>query len=173
MYGSARLSLIHLGLIGGLISSAAWPVAVVVTVSVLQAVGVTLLVAFAHGAAARAPLRPWLLTTATAALLAATGIRVSMGAVQPMPYSMLVLFVDYAILLAIYGRYDLLTLAATIGTFALWWVNYPLFVMQRPIGAAQAWIAFTAWGLGVAAAAALAFQEELRSGYQRAAAAFN
>ena len=80
---------------------------------------------------------------------------------------------SYAILLGIYGRYDLVTLVAAIGTFALWWTNYPLFVMQRPIGATQPWIAFTVWGFGVAAAAALAFQHELRNAYRRAAALLN
>ena len=82
------------------------------------------------------------------------------------------LFVDYGLLLVAFRAFDLLTLSAAIGTFALWWANYPLLVMQRPIGAIGPWIAFVVWGLLVAVATAHVFQSSLRQGYRRLAARF-
>jgi hypothetical protein len=172
-YFGGRLSLIHLGLLGGIINGSAWPLGLVLGVCMLQMVGVPLLIAFADAVARRVPVRPWIATIGAATLLAATGIRVSMGAVQPVPFTALVLFVDYTLLLVTFAAFDLLTLAAAIGTFAFWWANYPLFVMQQPIGAAGPWTAFVVWGLCVAGATALAFQSALRRGYHRLAAAFD
>jgi serine/threonine protein kinase len=96
----------------------------------------------------------------------------SMATVEPVPLIALTLFVDYLLLVATFRRFDLLTLGAAIGTFALWWANYPLLVMQQPIGAVGPWIAFAVWGLLLSAAAATAFQSALRRSYRRLAAAF-
>ena len=63
-------------------------------------------------------------------------------------------------------------MCAAIGTFAFWWANYPLFVMQQPIGAIGPKGSFVVCGVMVAIAAALAFQTSLRRGYRRLAAAF-
>ena len=103
---------------------------------------------------------------------AATGIRLSMAAVQPVRFTVLMLFLDYGLLLVAFRAFDLLTLSAAIGTFALWWANYPLLVMQRPIGAIGPWIAFVVWGLLVSVATAHVFQSSLRQGYRRLAARF-
>ena len=79
----------------------------------------------------------------------------SMGAVQPASLIAPVLFVDFALLIAVYRWFDLLTMCVAIGTFGFWWANYPLLVMRQPIGAVGA----------------RAFEPELRRGYQRVAAA--
>jgi protein kinase-like protein len=169
---AARLSMIHVGLMGGVINGSAWPVGIVVGVCVLQMAAFSLLVAFADAVAERVPMRPWLAMTVAAALLAATGIRVSMAAVQPVPFIVLTLCVDYGLLLVAFRAFDLLTLSAAIGTFALWWANYPLLVMQQPTGAIGPWIAFVVWGLLVSIATAHAFRTGLRHGYRRVAARF-
>jgi hypothetical protein len=168
---SGRLSMLHVGLMGGIINGSAWPTAIVAGVTALHMVGLPLLVAFASAVVERLRLEPWLATIAAAALLAATGIRLSMATVQPVRFTLVTLFVDYALLVAAFRAFDLLTLSAAIGTFAFWWTNYPLLVMEQPTGAAGPWIAFGVWGLVVAAAAVVAFQSGIRRVYQRAAAA--
>jgi len=171
-YLHGRLSMIHIGLMGGILNGSPWPLGLVLSVCLVQIVGFGLLVAFADSVAARITARSWLGVIGTAAALAATGIRMSMGTVQPVPLIALVLFADYLILAAAFRRFDLITLGAAIGTFALWWSNYPLLVMQQPIGASGAWTAFVMWGLVIAAAAGAAFQSALRRSYRRLAAAF-
>jgi hypothetical protein len=166
-----RLSMIHVGLMGGIIGGSVWPEGLVLGICVLQMVGVSLLVASADAVAERVPVRGWIASIAAAALLAASGIRLSMGAVQPVRFTLAALLVDYALLLVAYRLFDLLTLCAAIGTFAFWWANYPLLVMQQPIGAAGPWTAFALWTIVVVAAAAIAFRSTLRSGYRRVAAA--
>jgi hypothetical protein len=142
-------------------------------IALVQMVGVGLLVGLANSVATRLPVRPWIGGVCAVALLAASGIRLSMGTVEPWYLTALVLFVDYALLLAVFRRFDLLTLYAAIGTFGLWWANYPLFIMQQPIGAVGPWTAFVVWGLCVAGAAAVAFQSPLRRSYRRIASAFD
>jgi hypothetical protein len=171
-YFGGRLSLIHIGLIGGVINGYPWPLVLIVGICVVQMVGLTLLVAFTDSVADRLPIYPWLRVAGVAAFLAATGVRLSMATVQPWSFIALVLFVDYALLVVAFRRFDLLTLSTAIGTFALWWVNYPLFVMQRPIGAAGPWTAFVVWGLIVVAAAGAAFQSDLLRRYRKLTAAF-
>jgi hypothetical protein len=168
-----RLSMVHIGLLGGALNGAAWPVGVVLGIAVVQMVGLGLLVAFAYSVATRLSSRVWLAVIASAAALAATGIRSSMAAVEPWPLIAGVLFVDFLLLVVSFRRYDVLTVFFAIGTFAFWWANYPLFVMQRPIGAVGPSLAFVVWGLVVAAAIGLAFQATLRRGYRRLAAAFD
>jgi Protein kinase domain len=168
-----RLSLIHIGLLGGIVNGFRWPLALILGVSVVQMIGLTLLVAFADSVTNRLPLHPWLRAIAAAAFLAATGIRFSMATVQPWSFIALILFVDYGLLLVAFRRFDLLTLSAAIGTFALWWAAYPLLIMQKPIGAAAPWIAFVIWGLIVVAAAGAAFQSDLLRRYRRLASAFD
>jgi len=118
------------------------------------------------------PVGAWVSTIGAAVLLGASGIRVSMGTVEPWYLAALVLSLDYLLLLIVVRRFDLLALCTTIGTCALWWTNYPLLVMQQAIGATGAWIAFISWGVLVAGAATLAFESSLRRGYRRVAAAF-
>jgi len=170
-YLSGRLSMVHIGLLGGVLNGSPWPVGVVLGIAIVQTVGIGLLVAVADAVVARARIRPLFAGVATAAVLAATGIRMSMGAVQPASLIAPVLFVDFALLIAVYRWFDLLTMCVAIGTFGFWWANYPLLVMQQPIGAVGARAAFAGWGVMVTAAAALAFEPELRRGYQRVAAA--
>ena len=172
-YFGGRLSMIHIGLLGSIVNSVAWPLGLVAGICIMQMVGLGLLVALSHAVASRLPVRAFASMVGAAVLLGASGIRVSMATVEPWHFTALVLFVDYLVLLAAFRRFDLLTLAAAIGTFALWWANYPLFVMQQPIGAAGPWAAFLLWGLCIAGAAAIAFQSTLRRGYQRLAAAFD
>jgi hypothetical protein len=114
--------------------------------------------------AARAPVRPWLSVTAVTTLLAASGIRLSMAAVQPVRFTVVALFVDFGLLVLAFRAFDLLTLCTAIGTFALWWANYPLLVMQQPIGAAGPWSVFVGWGVFVLVAAVLAFKSRLGRG---------
>jgi Protein kinase domain len=172
-YAGARLSPIHVGLLGGNINAVASPGALIVAIGAVQVAGIGLLVAFTDSIAVRLPGPPAIGLVCVAAALAASGIRLSMGTVQPWHWTLIVLFVDYLILVATCRRFDLLTLCAAIGTFALWWSNYPLFVMQQPIGASGPWSVFIAWGLCLAGATTLAFQPALRRGYRRFAAAFD
>jgi hypothetical protein len=172
-YFQARLSPVHVGLLGGIISGIAWPAALVFAIGAAQVAGIGLLVAFTDSIASRLPGRKSIGLISAAALLAASGIRLSMGAVQPWYWTLLVLFIDYLFLVLAFRRFDLLTLCVAVGTFALWWANYPLFVMQQPIGASAPWTVFILWGLGVAAASAAAFQSTFRRGYRRLAAAFD
>jgi predicted Ser/Thr protein kinase len=168
----ARLSMIHVGLLGLIINTATWPSVLVWGICLVQMVGIGLLVALTNAAAARLPVPAWVSGLGAAALLAASGVRLSMGTVEPWPFTAGLLFVDYTLLLVVARRYDLLTLSAAIGTFGLWWANYTLFVMQQPIGAAGPWITFVMWGLCAAGATAAAFQTGLRGAYRRIAAAF-
>src|SRR4029079_8467698 len=165
--------MIHVGLLGAILNGVSWPVMLVVGICVLQIVGFGLLVPFADVVAARLPVRPWAGIVVAAGFLAASGIRLSMATVQPSLLVASVLFFEYAGLRAFFRRFDLLTRSAAIGTFAFWWANYPLYVMQQPIGAAGPRTAFLVWGLLVAAAAALAVASSLRRGYRRVAAAFD
>lgn len=171
-YFGARLSPIYIGLLGGLINGVAWPVGLVVFTALVQVTGIGLLVAGAGSIAERLPGQRWIGVVCAAGLLAALGIRDSMGTVLPAYWTWLVLFVDYVILVSAFRRFDLLTVCVAIGTFAFWWANYPLFVMQQPIGAVGPKGGFVVWGVMVAVAAALAFQASLRRGYRRVAAAF-
>jgi hypothetical protein len=171
-YFGGRLSLIHIGLMGGIINGVRWPFGLIVGICVVQMVGLALLVAFADLVADRLPMHPWLRALVAAAFLAAAGVRLSMATVQPWSFIALILFVDYALLVVTFRRFDLLTLSAAIGTFALWWAAYPLLIMQKPIGATEPWIAFVLWGLIVAAATGAAFQSDLLRRYRRLAAAF-
>jgi protein kinase-like protein len=170
-YFGARLSPIYVGLLGGVMNGVAWPMGLVLAIALAQVMGIGLLVAFTGAIADRLPGRRWIGVAAGAALLAASGIRDSMGTVLPWYWTWLTLFVDYTILVAAFRRFDLLAVCVAVGTFAFWWANYPLFVMQRPIGSVGPWTAFVAWGLVVGAAATVAFQSPLRRGYQRVAAA--
>jgi hypothetical protein len=172
-YFHARLSPNHVGLIGGVINFVSWPAGLVVGIVAAQVVGIGLLVAFVVSVAARLHARPWIGVIAAAAFLAASGIRMSMGTVQPWYWTLLVLFIDYFFLVLTFRRYDLLTLCVAIGTFALWWANYPLFVMQQPIGSSGPWTVFIMWGLCLAGAVTVAFQSVLRRSYRRLAAAFD
>ena len=171
-HGGGRLSMIHIGLLGALINSSAWPLGLVAGISLIQVLGLSLLVALAHGVVSRVPMPAWAATLSAAALLGASGIRVSMATVEPWYLTALVLSIDYLVLLTVFRLFDLLTLSAAIGTFGFWWANYPLLVMQQPIGAVAPRIAFVMWGLLIAAAAVLAFESTLRRGYRRVAAAF-
>src|SRR5262249_15073079 len=92
-YFRGRLSMIYIGLLGGGINGAAWPVGTVLVVCFVQVIGLGLLVAFADSVASRLPIRPWVGIGGAALLLAASGIRMSMGTVQPWPFIALVLFV--------------------------------------------------------------------------------
>jgi hypothetical protein len=168
-----RLSIVYVGLVGGAINGATWPIGVVLGIALVQMVGLGLLVAFAYCVAMRLPFPAWFAVVAAAAALAATGIRSSMAAVEPWPFIAVVLFIDFLLLIVSFRRFDLLTVLIAIGTFAFWWANYPLFVMLQPIGAAGPSMAFVAWGLVIAAALWLAFQATLRRGYRRLAAAFD
>jgi hypothetical protein len=172
-YFHARLSPNHVGLIGGVINFVSWPAGLVIGIGAAQVAGIGLLVAFVDSVAARLQPRPWIGATAAAALLAASGIRLSMGTIQPWYWTLLVLFIDYFFLVLAFRRFDLLTLCVAIGVFALWWANYPLFVMQQPIGASGPWTVFILWGLCIAGALGLAFQSTLRHRYRRLAAAFD
>ena len=97
---------------------------------------------------------------------------ISLGAVQPYHWKLVVLLIGYLILAWVFIRFDLLTLLAAVFTFAFWWQNYRLLVMFEPTGARDQWLAFAVWGLLVAAAASIAFQATLKSSYRRLAAAF-
>ena len=173
MHLGGRLSLIHIGMLGGIMNGVAFPLGLVLGSCAVQTVGLGLLVGITGSAAARLPIRSWLGIVGAAAVLAASGIRMSMGAVQPWPVVALVLFVDYAVLLVAFRCFDLVTLWATIGTFTLWWATYPLLVMQRPIGAAAPWAVFAGWGLGIVAAAGVASEATLRRSYRRVMAIFD
>ena len=170
-YFGARLSPIYVGLLGGAINTVAWPLGLILATALAQVTGIGLLVCLSGLVADRISHRRWLSVVGAAACLAASGIRFSMGTVLPWYWTLLVLFVDYAILVVSFQRFDLLTLSVAIGTFAFWWANYPLFVMQQPIGAPGPSFAFVAWGLCIAAAIAVAFQSPLRRGYRRLAMA--
>jgi hypothetical protein len=172
-YFHARLSPVYVGLLGAVVNAVAWPVGLVLATAFVQVTGVALLVAFTVSIVDRLSERRWLAVVAGSALLAASGIRESMGTVLPWYWTWFVLWIDYVILVAAYGRFDLLTVCVAVGTFAFWWGNYPLLVMQEPIGASGPWTAFVLWGLVVAAAAAVAFQSALRERFRRVASAFD
>lgn len=168
-----RLSMIHVGLMGGIINGSAWPIGIVLGICVLQMAGVSLLVAFVDVVAQRVRVRGWLGALGICAVLAASGIRVSMAAVQPVRLTVAMLLVDYGLLLAAFRAFDLLALGAAVGTFALWWANYPLLVMQQPIGAIGPWILFGAWAAILCGAAATAFNSTLHKAWRRVAVAFD
>jgi serine/threonine protein kinase len=172
-YFSARLSPVHVGLLGGVLNTLRWPLGVVLAITAVQVAGLGLLVALAASVIARLQSRAWITVVVAAVLLGASGIRVSMGAVQPWQWTLIVLFVDYLLLILTFRRFDLLTLCTAVGTFAFWWANYTLLVMQQPIGAFGPWAAFVVWGLAIAAAAAAAFHATLRRRYRRLAEAFD
>lgn len=116
--------------------------------------------------------RLWLACLLAAALAAASSIHGTFGALQPNHLKVPVLFLLYLILIGVFFRYDLLTLLWAIFTFGFWWQNYRMLVMLEQAGPLSVVLAFILWGLIVVAAAAVAFQSPLRSGYHRLATTF-
>ena len=147
-----------------------WPVTGFFPVVWMQSLGIGLLVAFVVSSAERLIARPWLRVIASTLLLAAGGVHISMGSVQPYQWMIAVLFIDYFFLVLAFRRFDLLTLFAAIFTFAFCWLNYPFVVIQWQMGPVWPLTAFALWGLFVAFAALVTFQSPLRHAYQRVTA---
>ena len=131
------------------------------------------LVPFLASSVARFVRRSWLAVFLAAAPAAASATIITLGAVQPYHWKILLLLFDCLVLVWAFHRFDVLTVAWAGFTFAFCWQNYFLLVMFEPTGAVEQWIAFAVWGLFVLAVGAVAFQSALRAGYRRAAAAFD
>jgi len=146
-----------------------WPVPVLLSWVATEGIGIALIVAFVDGVGYRLIHARWLSVSAGAAFLAVSAVHVAMGAVQPFYWTIMLLFVDYAVLILTLRRFDLLTLMVAMVTFSFWWGNYSLYVMLQA-ATVQPAIAFALWGVLIVAAAAIAFKSALRATFRQMAA---
>lgn len=152
-----------------------FPVLHVTLHSLCQSLSIIVLVPIFVSLVTRWARRPALAIVLAAALAGAAlaSPLFNIGSVQPYHLKVLVLFVDCLLLAWTFNRYDVLTVFVAAFTFAFCWENYLLLVVWQSLGPVEEWVAFGVWGLVVLAAVAIAFQSPLRSGYRRAAAAFD
>lgn len=160
----------HIYVLGRTLNGAESPVAAVLALGGMQALGIGSLVALVGSVSERVLAQAWMRGVIPAALLAISGVHLSMASIQPFYWTIILLFIDYFILVLTFRRFDLLTLFTAILTFAFCWANYPLLVMQQPIGPVWPLTAFVMWGLLVAVAAMVTFQSTLGPAYKRMAA---
>ncbi|HEV2351541.1 MAG TPA: serine/threonine-protein kinase [Terriglobia bacterium] len=118
--------------------------------------------------------RAWVSVLAASALTAAllSGPIIYLGAVQPYHWKVVLLLIECLVLSLCYQRFDMLTVFWAVFTLVFCLQNYRLLVMFEPTGSLEQWIDFVVLGLAIFAAAAIAFQSSLRTGYQRAKLAF-
>ncbi len=131
-------------------------------------------IAFLGSVTARFVRRAWLgaLVAATLSAVLLPGPLISVAAVQPYLWKVVLLFAECLALVLCYSRFDLLTIFWALFTFEFCWRNYSLLVMLESAGNLEEWVAFVILGLIVLAAAAAAFQTNLRASYQRVKLAF-
>jgi len=151
-----------------------WPGPLLVLYPIFQAITVSVLVSLLASLLTRVMRRSWIVLFLAAVLTAAIfpGPFFTIGAVQPYLSKVLLLFFEFLILAWTFTRFDVLTLFVAAFTAAFCWQNYTLLMMFRPMGSFGEWVAFAAWGLFVAAAAAIAFKSPLLAAYRRIAIAF-
>jgi predicted Ser/Thr protein kinase len=151
-----------------------WPTVGVALGGFSQATVVAGPIVFLSSLAARFLRRFWLVILIPSALTAMflPGPIISMGAVQPYHWKLVLLFLECLALTLCYARFDALTVFWAALTFAFCWHNYHLLVIFEPAGNAEQWIGFLGFGLIVLGAAALAFRPSLRATYRRLAASF-
>lgn len=154
--------------------NSSWTSFPVLLMSVFHGVGIAVYLSLLTAMVARVVSRPWLalFLAAAAAAVIFPGPIFMMGAVQPYPSKVLLLFFDFLILAWTFTRFDVLTLFMAGSTFAFFWENYSLLVMFRPTGALEEWVCFALWALVVAAAAVVAFQSSIAAAYRRLAITF-
>ena len=167
-YGGARLDRIaHVSMLGWALNQAAAAIAVPPMYGLMQSALLGLIAAFVISAIATAVKNPALRIVLPAALLSASGVHLSLGAVQPWYRVLALLLVDFLVLVLAFRAYDLLTLLVALFTAAFVWAAYAAYVMQQLIGPVQPLVVLSLWGLGVAAAAGVAFNRPLRTAYRR------
>ena len=151
-----------------------WPGPLLALYPILQAIIMSVLVCLFASLLTRVMRRSWIVLFLAAVLAAAIfpGPLSTMGAVQPYLSKVLLLFFEFLILAWTFTKFDVLTLFVAAFTAAFCWQNYTLLLMFKPIGSFGEWVAFAAWGLFVAAAAAIAFKSSLLAAYRRVAIAF-
>lgn len=143
--------------------------------ALFEFVNLGLLTAFVTASVARFVRSFWLAIFLGAAL-AAAGVSgdlfIKMGSVEPYAAKVFFLMLDFLILTWTFIHFDVLTLSWAVFTFMFCADNHRLLVMFEPTGALEQWISFVAFGLVVLAAASIAFQSTLRTGYRRVKLAF-
>jgi len=151
-----------------------WPNSNLLMDALFQGLSVGMFLGFLISLLAGFVRRSWVAVIGAAALGAVFLVHpfFTWGAVQPYHWKLAVIFLDCVLLAFILLRFDLLTLMGAGFTFGFWWLNYRLLVMFEPTGAGEQWLAFYLWGVFVLAAAGIAFQAALMSGYRRLATAF-
>jgi hypothetical protein len=90
---------------------------------------------------------------------------------QPVPAKMIVLFVEVAILMWGFIRFDFLTLLTSMITFLFCAGSYFALQLLQDVGTNQEMAVLVAWLVAVGAAAAIAFQSTLRTFSDRLRAA--
>lgn len=120
--------------------------------------------------------RSWLAILLAALLMAAVfpifPAVSTIGFIQPYPWKLPLVLLEYLILAWTLSRFDFLTLMVAMSTFIFCSRNYFFFVMLSPTGSPDEKLAFVVWGLFVAAAAGVAFKSPIGSAYRRVIAAF-
>ena len=142
--------------------------------SLFDALEIGLMVSFLAAFLAHFLKRAWVVVGATALLAALflPGPMLSMAAVQPYHWKLVLLLADCLLLAWTFARFDLLTLFAAVFAFAFCWHNYWLLLILQPAGAEGQWVSFGLWSVALLAAAALAFWPALCAVRRRITAAF-
>ena len=147
----------------------AWPSAHALVKSLFDALEIGLMVSLLAAFLAHFLKRAWVVVGATAltAALLLPGPLLSVAAVQPYHWKLVLLFADCLLLAWVFARFDLLTLFAAGFAFAFCWHNYWLLLVLQPAGAEGQWLAFGLWAVALLAAAALAFWPALCAARRR------
>jgi hypothetical protein len=146
-----------------------WPSAQASIKSLFDALEIGLMVSLLAALLARFLKRAWVVVGATAltAALLLPGPMLSVAAVQPYHWKLVLLSADCLLLAWTFARFDLLTLFAAVFAFAFCWHNYWLLLILQPVGAEGQWLAFGLWSVALLAAAALAFWPALCAARRR------
>jgi len=159
----------HVGLPPKVFLGSAWPSAHALVKSWFDALQIGLMLPFLAALLARFLKRAWVVVGATAltAALLLPGPMLSVAAVQPYHWKLVLLSADCLLLAWTFARFDLLTLFAAVFAFAFCWHNYWLLLILQPVGAEGQWLAFGLWSVALLAAAALAFWPALCAARRR------
>jgi serine/threonine protein kinase len=152
----------------------AWPSAHASIKSLSDGLEIGAMLPFLAAFLARFLKRAWVVVGATAltAALLLPGPLLSLAAVQPYHWKLVLLFADCLLLAWTFARFDMLTLCAAVFAFAFCWHNYLLLLILQPAGAEGQWLAFALWPVALLATAALAFWPALCAARRRITAAF-
>lgn len=143
----------HIVIVSQFFLGNAMPALHVAIIAVYQTLLVTLAIALAIPLLV-AYVRPTSLALAAGVIMLPLLIQnpaVAMGAVQPYGWKLLFLLVHSAVLLLIFLRFDLLTVAVAVFTYGFWWGNHAVLLASPPNAGVTIWPAYGLWAACVLA----------------------